>query len=89
MVKTAIVDDTDPNIVYDQGWKAVARTYSITSNEFNSTYHHAASDGLTMRYSFRGTGITVYGTLTQPATYGIPGSTYSIDDGPPYRFNST
>ncbi|KAG8842950.1 hypothetical protein FRB91_003697 [Serendipita sp. 411] len=89
MVKTAIVDDTDPNIVYDQGWKAVARTYSITSNEFNSTFHHAASNGLTMRYSFRGTGITVYGTLTQPATYGTPGSTYSIDDGPPYRFNST
>ncbi|KAG8772687.1 hypothetical protein FRC15_002570, partial [Serendipita sp. 397] len=89
MVKTAIVDDTDPNIVYNGGWEAVARTYSTTSNEFNSTFHYASSNGLTMRYSFKGTGITVYGTMSQPTTYGIPGSTYSIDDGTPYRFNST
>ncbi|KAG8780620.1 hypothetical protein FRC20_009419, partial [Serendipita sp. 405] len=89
MVKTAIVDDTDPNIVYGTGWTRLPRAYSDLTNEFNSTLHYVSTNGATMTYTFRGTGITVYGTLSKPETYGTPGSTYSIDGGTPYRFNST
>ncbi|KAG8833630.1 hypothetical protein FRB91_010287 [Serendipita sp. 411] len=89
MVKTAIVDDTDPNIVYGTGWTRLPRAYSELTNEFNSTLHYVSTNGATMTYTFRGTGITVYGTLSKPETYGTPGSTYSIDGGTLYRFNST
>ncbi|KAG8776135.1 hypothetical protein FRC20_012002 [Serendipita sp. 405] len=157
MVKTAIVDDTDPNIVYGTGWTRLPRAYSDLTNEFNSTLHYVSTNGATMTYTFRGefehisvpsvgsrssilveeddphaclnrtatanyppsetckrlfsllapyslfllfqqsintflipgTGITVYGTLSKPETYGTPSSTYSIDGGTPYRFNST
>ncbi|KAG8832233.1 hypothetical protein FRC18_005351 [Serendipita sp. 400] len=89
MVKTAIVDDTDPHIVYGTGWTRLPRAYSDLTNEFNSTLHYVSTNGATMTYTFRGTGITVYGTLSKPETYGTPGSTYSIDGGTPYRFNST
>ncbi|KAG8797974.1 hypothetical protein FRC19_003840 [Serendipita sp. 401] len=90
MVKTVIVDDMDPNIVYGgDGWVAMNQPYSVTTNDFNSTLHHASINGLTIRYPFRGTGITVYGTISLPCCYGTPGSTYSIDGGTPVRFNSS
>ncbi|KAG8858144.1 hypothetical protein FRB91_010294 [Serendipita sp. 411] len=89
MVKTAIVDDMDPNIVYSDGWVPVSTTYDNESYEFNSTMHHGSIEGLTISYRFRGTGITVFATLSQPGTYGTPGSTYSIDGGTPVQFNSS
>ncbi|KAG8828916.1 hypothetical protein FRC17_007347 [Serendipita sp. 399] len=90
MVKTAIVDDMDPNIVYGgDGWVSYNQVYSPATNEYNSTMHYASFNGLTIRYNFRGTGITVYGTISLPCCNGMPSSTYSIDGGPAVRFNST
>ncbi|KAG8797975.1 hypothetical protein FRC19_003841 [Serendipita sp. 401] len=89
MVKTAIVDDTDPNIVYADGWLAMNQPYSPTTYDFNSTLHYGYINGLTIRYPFRGTGITVYGTISLPCCHGTPGSIYSVDGGTPVRFNTS
>ncbi|CAG7848903.1 SubName: Full=Uncharacterized protein {ECO:0000313/EMBL:CCA70240.1} [Serendipita indica DSM 11827] len=98
MSNLAIIDDTNPAILYSPGsWVA---TSTDTNREYNSTLHYATSPGATITYQFRGrsgissfdsivkltckgTGIFVYGTITQPVTNGYPKATYQIDNARP------
>ncbi|KAG8829135.1 hypothetical protein FRC17_007084, partial [Serendipita sp. 399] len=93
MPKTSIIDDTHPAIVYggteDARWKAYEDVYEHWTNEYNSTYHFTKTNGSNIAFSFRGTRITVHGTIDQPGKYGIPLSIYNIDDGPRAIFNET
>lgn len=90
MSKVAIIDDSNPAIEYTEGaWSGVDHAFTSTSNEYNSTMHYTFASGTTIRYTFRGTGITVYGTINQPKNYGLAVSTYRIDNNPAVSFNAS
>ncbi|CAG7848900.1 SubName: Full=Uncharacterized protein {ECO:0000313/EMBL:CCA70237.1} [Serendipita indica DSM 11827] len=87
MSKLVIIDDSHPAITYSSGsWAGAVTT---THNEYNSTLHSAVATGATIKYQFRGTGIFVYGTLTQPVTNGYPESTFQIDNNRVSNWNLT
>ncbi|CAG7848902.1 SubName: Full=Uncharacterized protein {ECO:0000313/EMBL:CCA70239.1} [Serendipita indica DSM 11827] len=80
-----IIDDTNPAIVYSQrSWRGVSGN---TNNEYKSSLHYPTAVGATIRYQFRGIGIHVYGTVTQPVTKGYPNVTYQVDNDLPRGWN--
>ncbi|KAG8828498.1 hypothetical protein FRC19_003837 [Serendipita sp. 401] len=94
MVKVAIIDDTHPSIVYDGTsdngkWRAYNQVYDKWTNEYNSTYHISKTNGSQIAFSFKGTRITVHGTMELPGVRGVPMTIYNIDEGPRTLFNSS
>ncbi|PVF92548.1 hypothetical protein CPB86DRAFT_176908 [Serendipita vermifera] len=82
-----IVDDSNPSIKYTGNWFTQESADSI-SNEFNGTVHATNTGGSLLEYNFRGTGLTVYGTLATPQT-GAAVSRMTVDSGTPIVFNSS
>ncbi|KAF9078667.1 hypothetical protein BDP27DRAFT_1356482 [Rhodocollybia butyracea] len=77
-----LVDDTDPRIVYSDGWS----TAGSAGLECNGTTHasfHVAGTSTTATFTFEGVGVQVYGTI---ATTGSPTTTFQVDDLPLYTF---
>ncbi|EMD32875.1 hypothetical protein CERSUDRAFT_126402 [Gelatoporia subvermispora B] len=72
-----VADDTDPNIVYSSGWQIYPPSQTLV-NYFNNTLHFAASANQWATFSFSGTGIEVYGSLSVNFST-IPQSSYSVD----------
>jgi hypothetical protein len=50
---TTIVDDSDPAIIYSNGWTQIG-TLTSQSTEYNATCHRADQNGLTAQYTFYG-----------------------------------
>ncbi|KAG6906576.1 hypothetical protein DXG01_013086 [Tephrocybe rancida] len=74
----SFVDDTNPNIIYSNGWNT-----SGVSDEFNSTTHGTTIAGSQASYTFKGSFIEVFGTIggennRDPSFAAI--STYTIDN---------
>ncbi|KIM22509.1 hypothetical protein M408DRAFT_28640 [Serendipita vermifera MAFF 305830] len=89
MSGTIVVDDADPGIQYTGSWTALTAALYLTNPEHMKTIHESHQQGDTITYTFTGTQITVYCSLSSPHRKGIPSSTYQIDSGTPVRFNST
>ncbi|KAF9788224.1 hypothetical protein BJ322DRAFT_616583 [Thelephora terrestris] len=73
---TVVIDDTNPALVYSGSW-----VRGGVSSEYNVTTHGTTQKGATLQYSFRGTSVSVYGTIgtdTPTSTYTIDGSTPSV-----------
>ncbi|KNZ77308.1 hypothetical protein J132_05736 [Termitomyces sp. J132] len=68
---TGLVDDRDPQIAYSGDW-----VLGGTSQEYHSTTHGSVkgSTGATATFSFTGSLVAVFGTISTPAV-----STYAID----------
>jgi hypothetical protein len=88
MSKTVIVDDTDPSISYTGNWQLLG-AISDTDHEFNNTIHRGDANDQSLSYSFYGTSITVYGPLDSPASKGLAGVTFQVDNISPSNINST
>jgi hypothetical protein len=88
MSKTVIVDDTDPSISYTGNWQLLG-AISDTDHEFNNTIHRGDANDQSLSYSFYGTSITVYGPLDSPASKGLAGVTFQVDNTSPSNINST
>ncbi|KIM22516.1 hypothetical protein M408DRAFT_283743 [Serendipita vermifera MAFF 305830] len=88
MSKVLIIDDTNPEIRYSNGWM-VGGSVTNDTNECKSTIHRSDAAGNEISYAFFGTQITVHGTLDAPDTNGPPNATFSIDATTPVVFNST
>lgn len=72
-----IFDDRDPLISYTGGvW-----VQSGIAVEYNGTTTYSYQKGATASLKFSGTGVSVWGTLSE--AYGLPISSYSIDGGYP------
>ncbi|KAI0658694.1 hypothetical protein C8Q70DRAFT_993670 [Cubamyces menziesii] len=69
-----LVDDSDPHVQYQPGWK-----WEQGVAELDGTRHGATLTGLTCSLSFVGTGIRVVGTLEASDKSGQPQTTYEID----------
>ncbi|KAE9406493.1 hypothetical protein BT96DRAFT_987632 [Gymnopus androsaceus JB14] len=66
-----LVDDTDPRIIYSDGWIEAG----VVGSECDGTVHGSNSiPGATASFSFEGTGIEVYGTV--PATNFTPTASF-------------
>ncbi|KIM22508.1 hypothetical protein M408DRAFT_28639 [Serendipita vermifera MAFF 305830] len=89
MSRTIVVDDADSGIQYTGSWTALTDPLYLVNPEHMRTIHESHQQGNTITYTFTGTRITVYGSLSSPGRKGIPSSTYQIDSGMPVRFNST
>ncbi|PPQ78929.1 hypothetical protein CVT25_002404 [Psilocybe cyanescens] len=73
---TRIVDDRDPSIVYTSGWGTAGGP-----NEQNFTTSWTTSQGPSATLHFTGSGVAVYGTITNEGLGNAPISAYSIDGG--------
>ncbi|PFH48133.1 hypothetical protein AMATHDRAFT_66132 [Amanita thiersii Skay4041] len=73
-----IIDDVDPNIVYSPGWVTAG-----SSSEFNNTVHGTQTAGARVTYTFRGSFISVFGTLGSDQDSVIPNATFSVDYSAP------
>ncbi|KIM22507.1 hypothetical protein M408DRAFT_28638 [Serendipita vermifera MAFF 305830] len=89
MSRTIIVDDTDSGIQYGGAWSALTSALSDTNPEYLNTIHESHQLGDTITYTFTGTRIKVYCSLSSPGRNKVPSSTYKIDSGTPVRFNTT
>ncbi|KAF9457149.1 hypothetical protein BDZ94DRAFT_264913 [Collybia nuda] len=79
------VDDRDPRVVYSGSW-----VLGGVDQEFNRTTHGTVAGGSQARFTFNGSSVTVYGTITNEPVGGIvlpPSSTYSIDGSTNATFN--
>lgn len=86
--KTVIIDDANATISYSGNWTPLG-PLTDTSHEYNDTIHRGDTNGQSLSYTFSGTGISVYGSLDQPARKGLPGVEFKIDDMDPRQINST
>ncbi|KAI0789777.1 hypothetical protein C8Q75DRAFT_806929 [Abortiporus biennis] len=77
MTSVIQVDDRDPNIGYTGDWLLGGNP----TEELDGTTHAATSNGSTITYSFKGTSITFFGTITgSPSPGSIPStSSFSLD----------
>ncbi|KAF9457664.1 hypothetical protein BDZ94DRAFT_194133 [Collybia nuda] len=80
---TEIVDDRDPRVEYSGSWML-----SGDPGEFNSTTHGTVNAGSQVKFTFKGTSVQVFGTISNRAPYtDAPASTYSLDGSPPQQFH--
>lgn len=73
------VDDMNSSISYSSGWVLLQGS----TRQWNGTVHSTSTVGATATYSFRGTGVAVYGTLPAGPSTSITQSQYAIDSGIP------
>ncbi|KAI0789787.1 hypothetical protein C8Q75DRAFT_733573 [Abortiporus biennis] len=75
------VDDRDPSVIYTGEWFLGGNP----TQEFDGTTHGALTNGSTISYSFNGSSITVFGTVSgSPSPGSIPStSSFSIDGSSP------
>ncbi|KAF5311987.1 hypothetical protein D9619_003789 [Psilocybe cf. subviscida] len=79
------LDDRNPAVVYSPGWDQAGSKF-----EFNSTTSWTKVAGSTAKVTFRGTSISVYGTVSGGNPKSIaPTSVYSVDGGSPKIFQAT
>lgn len=86
MSKVLIVDDRDPDISYIGSWGLLGAISG--SVEYRDTLHQGNTNDQSLSYTFRGTGITVYGTLDSAATKGVPGVQFRVDGSVPKAMNA-
>ncbi|OCH86468.1 hypothetical protein OBBRIDRAFT_737970, partial [Obba rivulosa] len=68
------IDDRDPQLKYTGSW-----TDAGTSANYQSTTSESQRSGSTVRFTFNGTFVAVYGTLGSTAS----DATYQLDSNPP------
>jgi hypothetical protein len=85
--KVLIIDDRDPNISYYGEWKIEEAISG--SMEYNNTLHQSNANGQSLSYTFRGTNITVYGTLDTVTKNWLPGVEFRVDGSMPKPINET
>ncbi|EDR06514.1 uncharacterized protein LACBIDRAFT_328717 [Laccaria bicolor S238N-H82] len=73
------IDDTDSSIGYSSGWALLQGS----TRQWNGTVHSTSTVGATATFSFRGTGVAVYGTLPAGPSTAATQSQYAIDSGVP------
>ncbi|KAG6855512.1 hypothetical protein H0H87_001803 [Tephrocybe sp. NHM501043] len=84
MANTVIVDDTDSRVKFSKQW-----FISGGDNEYDSTTHGTRTAGQTVTFTFSGSSVAVYGTISDTGAYKDPPvSTYSIDGSTPYTFTA-
>ncbi|KAF9073909.1 hypothetical protein BDP27DRAFT_1416607 [Rhodocollybia butyracea] len=76
-----LVDDSDPGIIYSDGWF----TGGLIGSECKATTHGTFNKpNVTAMFHFSGVGVEVYGTVGNKD--GSPASTYQVDDLPAHTF---
>lgn len=73
------IDDTDSSISYSSGWALLQGS----TRQWNGTVHSTSTVGATATFSFRGTGVAVYGTIPAGPSTATTQSQYAIDSGVP------
>ncbi|KAI0340847.1 hypothetical protein BDW22DRAFT_1430511 [Trametopsis cervina] len=80
-----ILDDPDIRISYSPGWQHISPSHG----EYQSTRSSADIAGLNASFSFIGTGVEVYGSVASYDWFGVPVSTYTVDNfGPNTTFRA-
>lgn len=79
MVRYAIVDDTDPRLVYTGDWRTGQTPINPKTPEYNGTVHYTNDPTATVTFSFNGRVVDVFGTIDAPATYGYPNASFVIN----------
>ncbi|KAG5645123.1 hypothetical protein DXG03_006840 [Asterophora parasitica] len=85
MATPVIVDDQDPRIQYSENHWFLAGS----ANEYATSTHGSRSSKGKATFTFTGTSIAVYGTISDTGTYKTgPASTYSIDGASPATYSA-
>ncbi|KAF9068455.1 hypothetical protein BDP27DRAFT_1448331 [Rhodocollybia butyracea] len=80
-----LVDDSDPRIIYSDGWIEGG----FFGRECQNTTHGFGGPNATATLNFSGVGVQVFGTISSgvaPPSDGSPSSMYQVDDLPPSSF---
>ncbi|KAI0316212.1 hypothetical protein OF83DRAFT_1128177 [Amylostereum chailletii] len=83
---TLILDDRDPDILYDSHWEEAG-----TSSEYLGTTTGSILDVLncSLTFAFSGTAVEVYGTLPPDTLHGAPVVHFQVDDLPQAIFQGS
>jgi len=80
--RTLAVDDTDSSIIYSGSWKnspAVPLSFDYSTSLYRNTTHWSSSVGDSLRFTFQGSSISVFGIATNISSGGNITATYTLD----------
>ncbi|KIM28268.1 hypothetical protein M408DRAFT_8923 [Serendipita vermifera MAFF 305830] len=78
MVRYAIIDDTDPRLVYTGNWNVLRTPTNLKTPEYNGTVHATTDPTATISFNWTGGLLDVFGTL-YPGTIGYPNASFTVD----------
>ncbi|KIM23339.1 hypothetical protein M408DRAFT_28024 [Serendipita vermifera MAFF 305830] len=87
----AIIDDTDPGLVWTGHWELLTEPVFPLAREYNGTTHRTNDSTATVSYQFYGSEIAVFGTIDTPDTREYPNASFSVTPNavPLIHFNQT
>ncbi|KIM21421.1 hypothetical protein M408DRAFT_29556 [Serendipita vermifera MAFF 305830] len=74
----AIIDDTDPGLVYTGDWRVLTDPINPRAPDYNGTIHVTNDPSATVSYQFYGSMLSAFGTIDTPASNGYPNASFSI-----------
>ncbi|KIM21427.1 hypothetical protein M408DRAFT_333443, partial [Serendipita vermifera MAFF 305830] len=76
MPRYAIIDDTDPGLVYTGDWQLLTNPVYSRAPEYKGTTHVTNDPTATVTYQFYGAELAVFGTIDTPN--GVHNATFSV-----------
>ncbi|KIM21422.1 hypothetical protein M408DRAFT_103924 [Serendipita vermifera MAFF 305830] len=74
----AIIDDSDPRLVWNGNWHSLADPVNPRAPHYNGTASVTNDPEATVSFSFQGSLLSVFGTIDTPNTKQYPGATFSV-----------